>query len=130
MKVIHNAIEQLKYTDTHHIEWISILVSLFYIPELLNECNIHEYIGRYWFMCSAIIGIIGLIKNSIMWRYLHVQTMLISYLIPVSTIVLRNVYHPLHLKFFGFQIALSIFLIWRLGTEKLYRNMHKEIRNG
>lgn len=129
-KLIAPILEQMKYADTYHIELISICISLFYIPEILVECVIQEAIGKYWFMCSAIFGIIGLVKQSINWRYLHVQCMLISYLIPISTIVMRNAYHPLHLKLFGFQALLSVYLIWRIGTEKMYRRAQKENNNG
>lgn len=130
MKVLIKLIDQMKYTDTAHIEWICVLVSLFYIPEVLTECAVQESIGKYWFIAAAIIGIIGLTKNSIRWRYLHVQCLLICNLIPLSTIVIRNLYHPIHLKLFTFQALLSIFLIWRLGTEKMYRASHPENNHG
>lgn len=129
-RLIAPILEQMKYADTYHIELINICISLFYIPEMLSECVVQEPIGKYWFMCSAVFGVIGLVKQSINWRYLHVQCMLISYLIPLSTIVMRNAYHPLHLKLFVFQAILSIYLIWRIGTEKMYRRAQKENNNG
>jgi hypothetical protein len=129
-RLIEPILEQMKYADTYHIELISICISLFYIPEILTDCVVQEPLGKYWFMCSAIFGVIGLIKQSINWRYLHVQCMLISYLIPLFTIVIRNAYHPLHLKFFAFQAVLSIYLIWRIGSEKIYRKVQKESCNG
>ncbi len=129
-KALYQIIEQLKYADTYHIEFISICISLFYIPEVMTECAVQESIGKYWFICSAIFGILGFLKQSIKWRYLHVQCMLICYLIPLSTIVVRNAYHPLHLKLFCFQTLLSIYLIWRIGSERMYRKRKKEICDG
>ena len=125
-----SAINKMKYADTFHIEIISILGSLFYFPNLLIDCSVQEDFIRYFFYVTGVVGIIGLWKESLHWRHLHVQYMMISYLIPLGTIVSRNLYHPMHLRLFLFQLILSIYLVWRIGTEKLHKRMKERTAKG
>ena len=117
------AITKLKYADTFHIEFISVVGSLFFFPSLMESCSVQEGITRYFFYTMGICGLIGLYKNCIKWRYLHVRCMLITYTMLLLTILIRNMYHPSHLKLFLFQLILSIYLVWRIGSEKMYRKM-------
>lgn len=116
-------ISKLKYADTFHIEFISVLGSLFYFPELMDSCSVQEDTTKYFFYIMGIFGLIGLWKDSIQWRYLHVRCMLITFTMPLFTIALHNLYHPTHLKIFLFQFALSVYLVWRIGSEKMYRRL-------
>ena len=121
--------EMLRYAETLHIEFISVLGSLFFFPDLVQDCDIQLDILRYFFYCTGMVGLASLLLNNIRWRYLHVQYMLVTFIVPIFTIVHCNMYHSLHLKLFLFQLILSIYLVWRIGDEKRIR-LKKEKANG
>ena len=121
--------EMLRYAETLHIEFISVLGSLFFFPDLVQSCEIQEDILQYFFYCTGMVGAASLYLGNIRWRYLHVQYMLVTFLVPLFTIVHHNMYHPLHLKLILFQIILSVYLVWRIGTEKRIR-VRMERSNG
>ena len=112
--------EQFQYSDTFGLEVFVIWMSLFQIPEIILLCPLQENLFRYFFYTSGLVGLVSLFIDKIHWRYLHAQYFFVSSLSLSVLTLIRNYCHDDHAHVIFTSLGISMYLVWRIGSEKMH----------